>query len=111
MRLNAILRGWLGRGERCSGAAGREGAAAKVAARGTCYGLRKKASSVQSNDPLYKDKLDQKLLQRPKPEELVKSGILKRKYSPTVAGPFAKTDYPTSPLQRTKLLSALSAST
>jgi len=30
---------------------------------------------------LYKDKLDQKLLHRPKPEELVKSGILKRKYT------------------------------
>ena len=30
---------------------------------------------------LHKDKLDQKLLHRPKPEELVKSGILKRKYT------------------------------
>jgi hypothetical protein len=38
-------------------------------------------------DTLYQDKLDQKLLQRPKPDELVKSGILKRKYIPTVAVP------------------------
>jgi len=31
------------------------------------------------------DKLDQKLLQRPKPEELVKSGILKPEEAPASA--------------------------
>ena len=34
-----------------------------------------------------KDKLDQKLLHRPSPEELVKSGILKRKYIPLLPSP------------------------
>lgn len=37
---------------------------------------------TERGDDTTKDKLDQKLLHRPKPEELVKSGILKRKRTP-----------------------------
>lgn len=60
-------------------------------------------TSIVEGSWSYKDKLDQKLLHRPKPEELVKSGILKRKLISFVA--VSAIDHPT--LQRRKLLPVL----
>jgi len=43
------------------------------------------AAREQLQRSQLEDKLDQKLLQRPKPEELVKSGILKPEEAPASA--------------------------
>ena len=46
---------------------------------------QRKVSITERSDGFRKDKLDQKLLHRPKPEELVRSGILKGKIHPAAA--------------------------
>jgi RPEL repeat len=43
-----------------------------------CVSLCQEGDTCDHSYGLYKDKLDQKLLHRPKPEELVKCGILLR---------------------------------